>query len=107
MRAIPMLINGNWVKSERIYEVADPFRKEVVWQAPNSTAAELESAISGAVAAKPTIASMPAYERAALLRRVGVLLRERTDVVAEAMTRETGKAIRDAPRRSCALAGHN
>jgi acyl-CoA reductase-like NAD-dependent aldehyde dehydrogenase len=96
MQAIPMLINGAWVEAERTYDVIDPYRHEPVWRAPNSTAAELEKAISAAVAAKSTIANMPGYERAALLRRVGVLLRERVDVIAEAMAPETGKAIRDA-----------
>ncbi|MDB5601961.1 MAG: uncharacterized protein JWN71_4005 [Xanthobacteraceae bacterium] len=91
-----MLINGAWVEAERTYDVIDPYRHEPVWRAPNSTAAELEKAISAAVAAKSTIANMPGYERAALLRRVGVLLRERVDVIAEAMAPETGKAIRDA-----------
>ncbi|MGA7811124.1 aldehyde dehydrogenase family protein, partial [Bradyrhizobium sp.] len=38
----------------------------------------------------------PGYERAALLRRVGALLLERADDIAEIMTRESGKALRDA-----------
>jgi acyl-CoA reductase-like NAD-dependent aldehyde dehydrogenase len=96
MRAIPMLIDGAWVEPERTYDVVDPYRKEPVWLAPNSTKAELEKAVAAAVAAKSTIAAMPGYERAALLRRVAALLRERTDAVAEVMARETGKAIRDA-----------
>jgi acyl-CoA reductase-like NAD-dependent aldehyde dehydrogenase len=39
---------------------------------------------------------MPAYERAALLRRVAELSVERAEEIAEVMTRETGKAIKDA-----------
>ena len=39
---------------------------------------------------------MPGYERAALLRRAGALLAQRAGEVAEIMTRETGKAIKDA-----------
>jgi acyl-CoA reductase-like NAD-dependent aldehyde dehydrogenase len=91
-----MLINGAWVEAERTYDVIDPYRHEPVWRTPNSTVAELEKAISAAVAAKSTFANIPGYERAALLRRVGVLPRERTDVIAKAMAREIGKAIRDA-----------
>ena len=91
-----MLINGAWIEPERTYEVVDPYRKEPVWHAPNSTKAELEKAVAAAVSAKSTIAAMPAYERAALLRRVGALVHERTDALAEVMARETGKAIRDA-----------
>ncbi len=93
---IPMLINGEWVAPTRRYDVFDPYRGTVVWQAPNSTMAELDRALAAAVAAKSVIAKMPAYERAALLRRVGVLLAERADAIAEVMARETGKALKDA-----------
>jgi acyl-CoA reductase-like NAD-dependent aldehyde dehydrogenase len=50
-----------------------------------------------AFAAKPRAAAMPAYERVALLRRVGQLLVKRVDPIAEIMARETGKAIKDLP----------
>ena len=48
------------------------------------------------MAAKAKAAATPAYERAALLRRAGKLLVERTDRIADIMARETGKAIKDA-----------
>jgi acyl-CoA reductase-like NAD-dependent aldehyde dehydrogenase len=41
-------------------------------------------------------AATPAYELAALLRRAATLLVERADRLAAIMTRETGKAIKDA-----------
>jgi acyl-CoA reductase-like NAD-dependent aldehyde dehydrogenase len=50
-----------------------------------------------AFAGKPRAAAMPAYERVALLRRVGQLLVKRVDPIAEIMARETGKAIKDLP----------
>jgi len=93
---IPMLIGGAWVEPARVYDVIDPYRHEPVWRAPVTAPSELNDAIAAAVSAKAAIAAMPGYERAALLRRVGVLLRERTDHVAEVMARETGKALRDA-----------
>jgi acyl-CoA reductase-like NAD-dependent aldehyde dehydrogenase len=96
LKNIPMLIGGEWVESSRSYDVIDPFRKTPLWRAPITTADELDRAIAAAVASKKTIAAMPGYERAALLRRVGVLLAERADLIAEVMARETGKALRDA-----------
>ena len=39
---------------------------------------------------------MPGYERAALLRRVADRLLARAEEIAETMSRETGKAIKDA-----------
>lgn len=94
--AIPMLIGGEWRPASETYEVRDPYRGEVVAHAPRSTLVELDAALRAAVGAKAKAAATPAYERAALLRRAGKLLVERTDRIADIMARETGKAIKDA-----------
>jgi acyl-CoA reductase-like NAD-dependent aldehyde dehydrogenase len=78
------------------YEVRDPYRGEVVERAPLSSAEDLDAALNAAVAAKSVIAAMPGHARAALLRKAGALLVARADRIAEIMTRETGKAIKDA-----------
>jgi acyl-CoA reductase-like NAD-dependent aldehyde dehydrogenase len=93
---IPMLIGGEWRAAVETTEVRDPYRGEVVSHAPRSSLADLDAALSAAVAAKSRAAAMPGYERAKLLRRVGSLLVERAEQIAEVMTRETGKAIKDA-----------
>jgi acyl-CoA reductase-like NAD-dependent aldehyde dehydrogenase len=62
---------------------------------PESTAADLDDALRAAVAVKAKAAAMPGYERAALLHRVAALLRERLDAIAEDLSRETGKALKD------------
>ena len=74
-RAIPMLIGGEWRLAAETRDVVDPYRREVVARMPLPGAADLDAA----VAAKPIMAYRPGYERAALLRRVSVLLRERAD----------------------------
>lgn len=93
---IPMLIGGEWRAARDVYAVRDPYRTTIVAHAPSSSLAELDAALNAAVAAKSVIAAMPAYQRAALLRRAGNLLVERADRIAEIMSRETGKAIKDA-----------
>lgn len=93
---IPMLIGGEWRKADEMHDVVDPYRNEIVARTPRSSLADLDAALQSAVAAKPVMAAMPGYERAALLRRVKALLLERADEVAEIMARETGKAIKDA-----------
>lgn len=93
---IPMLIGGRWVEPVETDEVRDPYRGEVIAHAPRSSTADLDAALKAAVAAKATMAAMPGFERAALLRRVGTLLVECADGIAEIMARETGKAIKDA-----------
>ncbi len=95
-RIIPMLIDGAWRSASEMAPVTDPYRGTVVAHMPLSTAADLDAALDAAVTAKPVMAAMPGFERADLLRRVSGLLRERADAIAEVMTRETGKAIKDA-----------
>jgi acyl-CoA reductase-like NAD-dependent aldehyde dehydrogenase len=93
---IPMLIDGEWRAPVETTEVRDPYRGELVSHAPRSSLADLDAALSAAVAAKNRAAAVPGYERAKLLRRVGSLLLQRAEQIAEVMTRETGKAIKDA-----------
>lgn len=93
---IPMLIGGQWRAAAETYEVRDPYRGTVVSHAPRSSLADLDDALKAAVGAKAKIAAMPAYERAALLRRAAKLLVERAGTIAEIMARETGKAVKDA-----------
>ncbi len=91
-----MLIGGNWHSGEAQVDIRDPYRGNVVAQAPQSSLADLDAALSAAVAAKPVVAAMPGYQRAARLRKVGALLGARAARIARVRARETGKAIKDA-----------
>jgi acyl-CoA reductase-like NAD-dependent aldehyde dehydrogenase len=93
---IPMLIGGEWRAAAETYPVRDPYRNVVVANAPRSSLADLNDALDAAVKAKAKAAATPPYERAAPLRRAAKLLVERADRIAEVMSRETGKAIKDA-----------
>jgi acyl-CoA reductase-like NAD-dependent aldehyde dehydrogenase len=91
-----MLIGGDWRAGASETAVVDPYRGEVVSHAPESSLQDLDDALAAACDAKPRVAAMPGYQRAALLRKVGALLVQRADAIAEVMSRETGKAIKDA-----------
>jgi len=90
------LVGGTWREPERTVEIRDPYRGEVVGTAPLSTRADLDAALDAAVAARGPAAAMPGYERAALLRRAAESIRGEVASLAELLTRETGKAIKDA-----------
>jgi acyl-CoA reductase-like NAD-dependent aldehyde dehydrogenase len=94
--SVPMLIGGKWVHDGDRAVVHSPFDGCTVSYQPHSTATHLDAALDAAVKAKAVIARMPGFERAALLRRVSALLVERAKLIAEVMSRETGKAIKDA-----------
>lgn len=92
---VPMLIGGEWVFGGTEYVVSDPYRGGPVSCAPQTTPDELDRAIAAAHASRSAAAAMPGHARAAILQRAGDILTTRVDAIAEVMTRETGKAIRD------------
>jgi len=105
------LIGGDWRSSEKLREIRDPYRGDVVGTMAMSSSADLNDALNAAVAARDVAAAMPGYERAALLKTISQLIERDVKSLARLMARETGKAIKDAEgeiRRSLetfALAG--
>jgi acyl-CoA reductase-like NAD-dependent aldehyde dehydrogenase len=92
---VSMLIGGELVPGAETYDVRDPYRGSLVSTAPRSDQDALDRALSAAVVAKRAAARLPATERAKILRRVAELLLTRKSDIAETMSRETGKAIKD------------
>jgi len=101
-----MLIDGQWRDAKEYQEVRDPCGGSPVSRAPVSTPDDCSDALQAAHRAKKTMAAMPGYARAAMLRRVADEMEKRAESIALAMTRETGKALRDSrveAQRSCDL----
>ena len=93
--AAKTLVAGAWRESEQTVEIRDPYRGDVVGTAAVSSMEELNLALDAAAQACSKAAAVPAYERAALLRRTAALIERDVKSLAQLMTRETGKAIRD------------
>jgi acyl-CoA reductase-like NAD-dependent aldehyde dehydrogenase len=93
--AARVLAGGGWREPERTVQIRDPFRGEIVGTAPVASMADLDAALGAAVDARAKAAAMPGYERAALLRRVATLVEREIKGLAELLTRETGKAVKD------------
>lgn len=90
------LIGGQWMTATETVPVIDPYRREPVGSVPTGSEKDVDAAVEAAAAAASEAARMPGYKRAELLRRVGALLDERAEGIAELMARETGKAVKDA-----------
>jgi acyl-CoA reductase-like NAD-dependent aldehyde dehydrogenase len=90
------VIGGEAVAGNDHFESRDPYRGDVVATAPAAGADEVGAAVRAARAAAPEVAAMPAYQRAAILRRAADLVVERSGEIGEIMARETGKALVDA-----------
>src|SRR5690606_7352804 len=90
------LVGGEKVAGAGHFRDMDPYRGDVVCEAPEGAAADVDLAVAAAARAAPEVAAMPAYERAAILRRAAELVVERADEIGRIMAVETGKAIPDA-----------
>jgi acyl-CoA reductase-like NAD-dependent aldehyde dehydrogenase len=84
----------------RIAQVVDPYRCEPVAEVTLSRAADVTAAVRGAALAQPGCAAMPVHRRAAALRRIAEELEQHAPRLAESITRQTGKVIKDTLREA-------
>jgi aldehyde dehydrogenase (NAD+) len=91
-------INGEWLAkgSQGTFENLNPADKaEVVGIFPKSGPQEVEAAVEAADRAQPGWARVPAPRRGEILKKVGDILVARKNEIAELMTREMGKVIKE------------
>ncbi len=93
-----LLIDGQW--SEAIdggrFDVTDPATGEVVGSMPDAGESDVRAAIDAAAAALEGWKTLPALQRARILRRAADLIRERRETIALVMTSEQGKPLAEA-----------
>ncbi|MBA2425708.1 MAG: aldehyde dehydrogenase family protein [Actinobacteria bacterium] len=91
-------INGEWVEavSGDTFESRNPAdRNEVIGAFARSGAADVNRAVEAAAGAYPEWMATPVPERADYLLRAGLILEQRRDELAEIMTREMGKTLKE------------
>jgi len=96
--AFGILVGGEWRGSEsgRMYEKRSPWRPDVVTGTfAAATTADAAAAVAAAGEAQPAWAALPAERRAAIFRAAAAALDERAERVAQDMTAEMGKPIRE------------
>jgi succinate-semialdehyde dehydrogenase/glutarate-semialdehyde dehydrogenase len=93
-----LLIGGSWVEAETAerFDVTNPATGEVVGSVPNGSEADVRAAIDAAADALDDWKTLPAIERARVLRRSADVIRERKDEIAGVMTAEQGKPLAEA-----------
>lgn len=91
-------IAGQWVGADdgELSNVFDPTTGEIIGAVPDMGAAETRRAIDAAAAAMPEWAALTAKARAAILRRWYELMIEHCEALAQLLTREQGKSIKEA-----------
>lgn len=86
-------IDGKTSATEDYLDVYEPATGRVYGQVANSTASDLEQAISAAKAAFPTWSGMDSDRRSRILLRLSELIEENLDRLAEMESRDTGKPL--------------
>ncbi|MBK8294208.1 MAG: aldehyde dehydrogenase [Solirubrobacterales bacterium] len=89
-----LLIGGKLVEGDGAgIEVENPATEETVVTVASASVAQLDQAVAAARAAIPDWASMPAVDRAPLLRNIADRLRAKTEELAGLMTTEIGRPL--------------
>jgi acyl-CoA reductase-like NAD-dependent aldehyde dehydrogenase len=88
-----MLINGEWLETERYSPLRSPYSQEVIAEIPVATEAETDQAIQAAYQAREVMAKMPAHQRAEILEKLSQLLEERAEEAAQILALEAAKPI--------------
>src|ERR1700726_4211891 len=100
VRTYQLYINGEWVdsKSNKIFPVYDPASEEVIAQAPDANADDVNRAVAAAKAAfeDGPWATTTAQERGRVLFRLADKIRANLPALAELECRNTGKPIVEA-----------
>ncbi|MEN6519508.1 MAG: aldehyde dehydrogenase family protein [Methanospirillum sp.] len=93
-----MLIAGERreASSGRSFELTNPATGEVIARVPLGDADDLRAAVEAATVAAPDWGETLARDRGKVLARAATLIRARTDRLAEQLTREQGKPLREA-----------
>lgn len=92
------LIGGQFVPStsSQLIDVTDPATNKLIAQAPQSTASELNSAVSSAKTAFESWRNIPVQQRQRIMLKYQDLIRRYTEDIANLITLEQGKTLTDA-----------
>ena len=90
---IQHLIDGKAVDSRDHFETVNPATQELLAEVAAGGEAEVNAAVAAAKVAFPKWASMPATERARLVRRLGDLIAAHVPEIARTETMDTGQVI--------------
>lgn len=90
-----LLIAGEWTDAidGRTIDVLNPATGEAIGKVAHAGVADLDRALAAAQQGFEKWRQVPAFERAAVMRRAAGLIRERAEAIARLMTMEQGKPL--------------
>jgi succinate-semialdehyde dehydrogenase/glutarate-semialdehyde dehydrogenase len=95
---LKLFIDGQWLNGSdrKSEEVINPATGKSLGTLPHASKADLDAALAAADKGFKVWKAMSAYDRANIMRKAAVLLRERADHVGRVMTQEQGKPFPEA-----------
>jgi len=107
MKTINHWIDGKEVASQETFQTINPATTEVIANVSSGGADEINQAVAAAKAAFPKWANTPAKQRAKLMRRLGELIDQHVETIAELETLDTGLPIHQTRNVLIPRASHN
>lgn len=95
---IKHIINGQKVDSKEVFETINPATGEAIATVASGGEAEVNAAVAAARDAFPGWASTPVKERARLVKKLGELISQNVDAIAEMETADCGQVINQTRR---------
>ncbi len=89
----------------KTFKSLDPATSDTVWEGPSASTAEVAAAVESARAAFPDWADRPRQDRIEAMKRYQAALKARAPAMAEAISRETGKALWETTAELGSMAG--
>lgn len=88
-------IDGKWVEGEKYSPVINPATDESIVEVPLSGKDSVDAAVDAATKAQKEWALVPAPMRAEVLFKIGSLMKERKERLAQLLTMENGKVLEE------------
>jgi alpha-ketoglutaric semialdehyde dehydrogenase len=89
-------INGKWVKGKDKFQSVNPANEEVIAEITQAEISDVDLAVSAAAEAFKSWRLMPAPLRGELLFKIGDILKQKKEELAQLLTRDMGKVIAEA-----------
>jgi len=89
-------INGKWIKSKKSFRTINPANEEVVADISQAEVTDVVAAVEAAKAAFNSWRLLPAPLRGEMLFKVGDILKQKKEELAQLLTRDMGKVIAEA-----------
>src|SRR5215204_3251709 len=89
-------INGKWVKGQNTFQTINPANEELLAEIAQAEIADVDAAVSAATESFKSWRLVPAPLRGEMLFKVGDILKQKKEELAQLLTRDMGKVIAEA-----------